>query len=49
MATESRKPTKAPVKPESPCGSGCPDFVSKACAGEESGCATYWRFSQGLR
>jgi hypothetical protein len=49
MATESKKQPKVSGKPESPCGSSCPDFVSKTCAGEDSGCAQYWRYSQGLK
>jgi hypothetical protein len=48
MAVKSKKQLKGSAKPESPCGSNCPDFVSKTCAGKDSSCAIYWRFSQGL-
>lgn len=49
MAVKSKKTQKEPLEPESPCGSNCPDFEEKVCPGEDSGCATYWRFSQGLK
>ena len=48
MATESRKQPKKPVKPASPCGSGCQYFIAKTCHGDDSSCALYWRFSEGL-
>jgi hypothetical protein len=49
MAVESKKQPKDPIKMKSPCGSNCQEFVSKTCPGEETGCAIYWRFSQGFR
>jgi len=49
MALKSKKQPKESAKPESPCGSGCQDFVLKTCPGEDGGCALYWRFSQGLK
>jgi len=49
MAVESKKQPKESTKPESPCGSSCQDFVSKTCSGEDTGCAIYWRFSQGFK
>jgi hypothetical protein len=44
-----QKQIKKSEKPATPYRSSCPDFVSKTCPGEGSGCALYWRFSQGLR
>ncbi|MFA4861798.1 hypothetical protein [Methanoregula sp.] len=49
MAVKSRKQPNESDAPESPCGSNCPDFEEKICPGEDSGCAIYWRFTQGLK
>jgi len=49
MSVESKKQPNESVKLESPCGNGCQYFVLKTCSGEDSGCAEYWRFSQGLK
>nr|WP_319376799.1 hypothetical protein [uncultured Methanoregula sp.] len=48
MTGKAKTPSKKPSEPESPCGSNCPDFAEKICPGEDSGCAIYWRFTQGL-
>ena len=48
MATKSKIQPKESVKSASPC-EGCPDFVAKTCSGEDTKCALYWHFSQGLK
>jgi hypothetical protein len=48
MVIKSEKKPKKSADAESPCGTGCPDFVAKTCPGEDKGCAIYWRFSESL-
>jgi hypothetical protein len=48
MTGNPEKQPEKPGKPVSPCGTGCQYFVEKTCPGEDTSCALYWRFSQGL-
>jgi hypothetical protein len=47
--TSIKKTTEKVRKTQNSCGTGCQYFVLKTCPGEDSGCALFWRFSQGLR
>jgi|WetSurSiteA1Bulk_404760.scaffolds.fasta_scaffold06574_3 hypothetical protein len=49
MAVTTKKQPRKSGELESPCGSGCQYFVEKTCPGEDTKCALYWRFSEGLK
>jgi len=49
MVIASKKQPEKSAKLKTPCGTGCQYFVVKTCPGKDSGCALYWRFSQGLK
>jgi hypothetical protein len=48
MAAEKVKSVKPETARQSPCGTHCPDFVTKTCPGEDPKCALFWRFSEGI-
>jgi hypothetical protein len=48
MEGNAEKIPKEKARPVSPCGNSCQYFMEKTCPGDDTRCALYWRFSEGL-